>query len=50
MTGSEFATVISLAFDDLVSLLRECKLQEGQDLSIEEGFVELNQHFSTPDC
>ena len=32
MTGSEFATVISLAFDDLVSLLRECKLQEGQDL------------------
>ena len=32
MAGSEFATVISLAFDDLLSLLRECKLQEGQDL------------------
>ena len=32
MTGSKFATVISLAFDDLVPLLQECKLQEGQDL------------------
>ena len=32
MTGSEFATVISLAFDYLISLLWECKLQERQDL------------------